>query len=518
MRVTSLGHAGLKVETTRATLLLDPWLSPEGAFQGSWFQFPDNAHLMNESLCRPTAIVISHEHLDHVDPWFLSNVPSHVPVITPRYPSPVLREKIEAGGPREIIEAPQWERVEIADGTTVFFVSEPPMNHDSAIIVEADGQTLLDLNDARLFPVQFRDIRTKVGGRVDMFTFQGAGASWYPMCYRYSPERALETSRAKRRAKFAYCFRSMRVVEPIVGAPFAGPPAFLDPTLFKHNTEMEEGIFPDQQQVADWLNGRGLENSVVLLPGDAWDIEARAVDRDPHSEGFSFTDRWGYLEEYAVRRRVHLERVLARYPEPADSLWESFREYFHRLLSMNSYFNDKIGMRVGFDILGPGGGRWAVDFRRGSEGAYPETGECNYLYSFESRWLPSLLNGSTPWEDFFLSLRFEAWRDPDVYNDHLLGLLKFAEPEALEAVEGFETTMASDERITIHSEGKTYSVQRYCPHAGNDLLNTGEILPGGVLRCLAHHYEFDLTSGRCVNGNCSPLAVEEVDEAAMAGD
>ena len=517
MKVTALGHAGLKVETSRATLLLDPWMSPQGAFQGSWFQFPDNAHLMDESLTKPTAVVISHEHLDHVDPWFLSHVPSHIPVITPRYPSPVLREKIELGGPREIIEVPQWERFEVADGTTVFFVSEPPMNHDSAIIIEGDGHTLLDLNDARLFPVQFRDIRTKVGGRVDMFTFQGAGASWYPMCYRYPPEKALETSRAKRRAKFAYCFRSMRVVEPIMGAPFAGPPAFLDPNLFKHNAEMEEGIFPDQQQVADWLNGRGIDKTVVLLPGDGWDIGARTIDRDPHWEGFDLGDRLSYLEEYAVRRKTHLDDVLARYPDPSDSLWEPFNDYFQRLLSMSPYFNEKIGMRVGFDIKGPGGGRWAVDFRPESAGAYPDMGEVNYLYSFESRWLPSLLNGSTPWEDFFLSLRFEAWRDPDVYNDHLLGLLKFAEPEALEAVEGFETTMASDERITIHAEGKTYSVQRYCPHAGNDLLNTGEILPGGVLRCLAHHYEFNLSTGRSINGNCSPLAVEEIGETAMAG-
>src|ERR671918_223909 len=281
MRVTALGHAGLKVETRGATLLLDPWFSPEGAFQASWFQFPDNSHLLEGDIFEPTAIVISHEHLDHVDPWFLARVPSRIPVVVPRYPSPVLRHKIEMGGPREIIEAEQWERVESADDTTVFFVSEPPMNHDSAIIVEGDGQTLLDLNDARLFPVQFREIRQQVGGDIDMFTFQGAGASWYPMCYRYSPERALETSRAKRRAKFAYCFRSMRVVEPVIGVPFAGPPAFLDPNLFKFNSEMEEGIFPDQQQVADWLHDRGIDDTTVLLPGDAWDLNARVKDSDP---------------------------------------------------------------------------------------------------------------------------------------------------------------------------------------------------------------------------------------------
>ena len=508
MRVTALGHAGLKVETSKGTLLLDPWFSPEGAFQASWFQFPDNSHLVTPDLFNPTAIVISHEHLDHVDPWFLAYVPSSVPVIVPRYPSPVLKGKIWRGGPRQIIEASQWELVDIAEGLRVFFVSEPPMNHDSAIIVQADGQTLLDLNDARLFPVQFREIRQKVGGVVDMFTFQGAGASWYPMCYDYPPERTSALSRQKRLAKFGYCYRTMKLLEPTVGLPFAGPPAFLDPELFRYNAEMKEGIFPDQQQVADWLASRRIENTVVLLPGDAWDIDARTKDPDPHWRDFSFADRWPYLEAYARRRCEHVEAVIARHPVPDTSLWEPFERYFHRLLAMSPYFNRKINMRVGFAVLGPGGGRWAVDFRPGREGVLRGIADCSYVYRFQSRWLPSILDGRTPWEDFLLSLRIRAWRDPDVYNDHLLGLLKFAEPAALRAVETFETTMASDERITIHSDGRVYSVSRYCPHAGNDLLNTGEVLPGGLLRCLAHHYEFDLASGRCVNGNCEPLKVE----------
>jgi UDP-MurNAc hydroxylase len=68
MRVTALGHAGLKVETRSAALLIDPWFSPEGALQGSWFQYPDNSHLIDPTLFQATAVVISHEHLDHVDP------------------------------------------------------------------------------------------------------------------------------------------------------------------------------------------------------------------------------------------------------------------------------------------------------------------------------------------------------------------------------------------------------------------------------------------------------------------
>jgi nitrite reductase/ring-hydroxylating ferredoxin subunit len=74
-----------------------------------------------------------------------------------------------------------------------------------------------------------------------------------------------------------------------------------------------------------------------------------------------------------------------------------------------------------------------------------------------------------------------------------------------------EPSVSLDERITVHAEGRSYSVARYCPHAGNDLKDTGEVLPGRVLRCLAHRYEFSLDTGRCLNGTGMDLDVEQLE-------
>ncbi|NJL09309.1 MAG: MBL fold metallo-hydrolase, partial [Calothrix sp. SM1_7_51] len=228
-----------------------------------------------------------------------------------------------------------------------------------------------------------------------------------------------------------------------------------------------EGIFPDQQQVIDWLKDKNIYNTVLLLPGDVFDVGSKTKEADPMWSDFSFSERDSYLQKYAHSRASHILALKARYLEPSESLWEAFKEYFQHMLTMSPYFNSKIGMRVGFEIIGSGGGTWAVDFRPGIEGVYEEMGECAYGYRFSSRWLPSLLNGDLPWEDFFLSLRFQAWRNPDIYNDHLLGLLKFARQETLKAVENYENSMNSTkEKITIQSEGRIYQVQRYCPHAG----------------------------------------------------
>lgn len=467
-------------------------------------------------------MVISHEHLDHVDGWFLERLAAHVPVYVPQYPSPVLRAKVLAGGDRPVHEIPAWEERQVAPDIRVIFVTEEsPMNHDAAMVIRVGDETLLNMNDARLTARQLRKIRSTVGGTVEVAAIQGAGASWYPVCYRYDEERKRELSARKRSAKLRYVAKVTELVEPAVTLPFAGPPAFLDADLRFANDEMgPQGIFPDQQQVATWLVDETDRYEVaVLLPGDSWDT-ASGIAADAHWSGFSFDDREAYIESYAARRRPHIEAVRSRYPDPDRDLFDEFRHYFDRVLAMSAYFNESIDINVGFAITGPGGGDWSVDFRSGRESVARHIEDAQYTYQFASRWLPAILTGEIPWEDFFLSLRFEAWRDPDVYNDHLLGLLKFAWPDALEAVESYERQDADDATIDIEVEGVTYRIDRYCPHAGQDLRETGEVLPGGILRCLGHHFEFDLTTGECVNGRSRPIAstVISIDDRSLPAE
>ena len=297
-------------------------------------------------------------------------------------------------------------------------------------------------------------------------------------------------------------------MKPELAVPFAGPMCFLDPEIQQHNRWLKApGLFPDQKQAAEALSARLPGQKVGLwLPGDQYEpLSGRRV-ADPHWHDFDFGDTEEYLDTYAAARRGGIEAVRAAFPEPGADLRDAFVEHFRRLGEMSPYFLDRIDMTVRFELTGEVEGRWDVNLR--PDGVRVDLGgracQPDYGFRMDSRWLAPVIFGQIGWEDLFLSLRFSAWRDPDIYNDYLIGFLKHAEPQALQAIAAYEQNRSSDERIVVDAPGGPYEIARYCPHAGEDLA-IGSAVRDGVIRCLGHNLEFDLATGACLNARCDPL-------------
>lgn len=513
--VTSLGHAGLRIDAPGLRMLCDPWMSPGGAFLASWFPFPDNAHVRTPQMLDVDWVAISHEHLDHLDLPLLQGLSPSVRLVIPRYPSREMRNRIAGAGIRNVvIELDAWERFTLNDrGDWVTVIPElSPMCHDAAILVHADGHAVLHTNDARLSVSQLRRAAEEAGRPIDVMGVQMSGASWHPICYDYPPEVVERISAEKRLGKFRSVTRLLRSAPPKIVLPYAGPPAFLDPAVAQHNPTAEHpGIFPHQGQALAFLRERlPGQTSLVLLPGDRLHAGSGEVERDPLWADFSFDDTTDYLRSYAQRRAPEIAAVHAELPdpEPDGRLAERFREHFLDLGALSDYFLQRIGMTVRFEVLGRAGGTW--DVRLG-----PETTEVDlapgertpgYHLTVEARWLDAVLTGRIRWEDLFLSLRIRASREPDVYNDYLVGLLKHADQDALEAVEDYETNRDPAETVVLRDGDREYVVSRYCPHAGEDLQH-GAVIHDGTLRCLGHNFDFDLETGACLNARCDPLQV-----------
>jgi UDP-MurNAc hydroxylase len=403
------------------------------------------------------------------------------------------------------------------------------MCHDAAVLVFAAGHAILHTNDARLTPAQLRRAVEEVGRPLDLMGVQMSGASWHPICYEYPPEVVASVSADKRLGKFKSVSRLLRAAPPRVVMPYAGPPCFLDPVLAEHNDRIAPpGIFPDTAQAAAYLRERLRGPQVVrLLPGDRLDVSTGSVERDPHWAGFELlgdrpegapdgglpADLREYLRDYAARRANDIDAVYAAHPDPppGSGLSRRFAEHFEHLGALSDYFLHRIAMTVRFVVLGADGGTWDVELgpsqcRVDLTGSAPHPG---YRITVEARWLDAVMKGQVRWEDLLLSLRISAWRDPDRYNDYLVGLLKHADAGALEAVERYETERDPHDTVMVTGEDGAWEVSRYCPHAGDDLSH-GAIIRDGVLRCLGHNFDFDLATGECLNARCDPLVSRPV--------
>jgi hypothetical protein len=71
-----LGHAALLYRQRDSVFLFDPWLLP-------WFAESSVPSLWSSSLPRPSAVFLTHDHDDHVDPRTLLHLPKQTPIIVP---------------------------------------------------------------------------------------------------------------------------------------------------------------------------------------------------------------------------------------------------------------------------------------------------------------------------------------------------------------------------------------------------------------------------------------------------
>ncbi len=509
----------MAVDAFAFRLLVDPWLAPTGAFLGAWHQYPRNDHLDTARLLEADWVAVSHEHLDHFDPWVIGRLPARTRILIPRYPGPAFRERMAAAaGSRQVIEIPAWEKFPLDNrGSWITAIPElSPMCHDAAFLVVADGRGVLHCNDARLTAAQARRARHLAGGRLDLMALQTSGASWHPICYEYPAEEMAKVATDKRVSKLRAAQRLVRQTEPELAVPFAGPPCFLDDEVRHLNWVLgqKDGAFCDPEVATEWLREHlPRQRFDHFLPGDAVDLDSGEVVRDPVSAAFSFADadRPAYLERYAADRAAHIAAATAEHPEPGPGLFDRFTAHFERLGGLSDYFLRQIAMLVRFEITGPHGGVWDVDFapdglavREAAPGARP-----HYRITTAGRWLDAVLSGRLAWEDLLISFRLSLYRDPDVYNDYLVGLLKHANAPALSAVEEYETGRDESERITVDWGGGRYDIPRYCPHAGEDL-SIGAVVRNGQVHCLAHNFAFDLATGACVNARAANLTSRRV--------
>ena len=274
VRCTFTGHVGFLFETRGGSVLCDPWFTP--AYFGSWFPFPRNDTLAVEPFATPDYLYISHLHRDHFDPeWLAANVDKRATVLLPDFKVPFLERELRDLGFERFVHTSNGEPVDL-DGleVTILAFTEPadgPLG-DSLLVLDDGTARVLNQNDAR--PGDPDALRAL--GPFDAQIVQYSGAIWYPVVYDFPQEMKDQLARNKRENEMARARQYIEWVDAAHVFPCAGPPAFLDDTLFDLNDFDRDAanIFPDQTVFLELLRASGIDRGELIVPGSVVDLAA----------------------------------------------------------------------------------------------------------------------------------------------------------------------------------------------------------------------------------------------------
>ncbi len=497
MQITCLGHAGLHIETRCGTILCDPWKNP--AYFDSWFVFPDNSDLDWDRYGKADYLYVSHLHKDHFDPQNLrEHVSRDATVLLPDFPVPDLRNELESLGFSQFIVLPSGQEVEVDGLRLMIQALQAPVDGplgDSALAVDDGTACILNQNDAR--PVDLDPLQSF--GPYDVHFLQFSGAIWWPWTYELPQAAQRSFGAAKRANGLDRATRFVKAIGARYIVPAAGPACFLDEDLFELNDVNGDSwnTFPDHLVFLDYLRDHGIEGGTLLTPGAVLEVDSgqREVRWPATMEQamVPYTDKAGYLRDYAARKRDLIAADKRSWPAPGVDVLAELKAWFEPLLELAGHIRAGVGGPV---LLRLGDGRpIVIDFPAGEVRAY--AGEtCRYQFTVDRALVERLIaDHQTDWvNSLFLSLRFRA-RRIGPYNEYVYTFFKCLAPDRLMYAEGWYADKTHDEEDIRLDD---WIMQRRCPHLRGDLSRFGEI-SGPTLTCTVHGWQFDLDTGKCLS-------------------
>ncbi|MDI3313175.1 MAG: MBL fold metallo-hydrolase [Mycobacterium sp.] len=508
MRITSIGHAGFRIETHAGTILCDPWVNP--AYFGSWFPFPDNSTLDWDTLGHCDYLYISHLHRDHFDAKLLSeHVNKDAVVLLPDYPLPDLRRELEGLGFRRFFETTDSVKHRVSgpngDLDVMIIALRAPADGpigDSALAV-SDGETVVfNMNDSR--PVDLEVLGSQFG-HVDVHMLQYSGAIWYPMVYDM-PARAKQAfGIQKRQRQMDRARQYITQVDASWVVPSAGPPCFLDPELRDLNDDHGDpsNIFPDQMVFLEQLRAHGHHHGLLMIPGSTAEFTGSQLNSLSHPladdaiQAIFTGGKAAYIADYAARMAPVLAAEKAGWaPAGGDSLLEPLRALFEPLMAQSDEICDGVGYPVEL-VLDAGGHQETVvlDFSKRVVREPIPNEKFRYGFAIPAELVRTVLRDHEPdWVNtIFLSTRFRAWRIGG-YNEYLYTFFKCLTDERIAYADGWFAE-AHDDTASITLGG--WQIPRRCPHLKADLSKFG-VVEGNTLTCNLHGWQWNLDTGHCL--------------------
>jgi UDP-MurNAc hydroxylase len=301
MKFQILSHAGLMVTAAGVDLLCDPWLVGS-AYWRSWWNYPPVPATLVDGL-KPDFIALTHLHWDHFHGPTLRRFDPATPVIVPydRYDRMV--RDLKSVGMTNVIELRHGEQFQLAPGFSLTSYHFSPFVTDSALVIEGEGTTLLNANDAKLVGGPLNQI-LRAHPPID-FAFRSHSSANARANYHVtdSPDDAVDDTEHYLQSFSLFMAR----IKPRVAIPFANNNCLLHDDNFAMIDLIQTPLM-----LADYFARFAAEHDLattlqIMVPGDSWSAGV-GFDCPPHDW---FTDRAKHLAAYRERVQPTLARQAA---------------------------------------------------------------------------------------------------------------------------------------------------------------------------------------------------------------
>jgi UDP-MurNAc hydroxylase len=325
MKFRIVSHSCMQVEAGGGKLLMDPWIVGS-VYWRSWWHFPEVVGT-TEELCQADWVYLTHQHFDHFHYPSLRHFKRDTTILLPYRATTGMESEIRGLGFTDVVSMPHGKPLVLNDNLKLVSYQGGWMD-DSALVIQADGTTMLNLNDCRLEDaVMDRILRRH--GPIDFVFRSHSSAQAYPDCYTSTLRQDLEHRMPGDYIRdFVNAARRCRARYAI---PFASNVCFLHPETIEKNAAVV-----DPNEVVKRFRERaepGDGEAVVMLPGATWDSR----------EGFALTPT-----DIFARRDEELRRLAEKYREAIASQTEiernkkleysTFEAYMTRFLESLPWF------------------------------------------------------------------------------------------------------------------------------------------------------------------------------------
>lgn len=296
MRFQVLSHASLLVSTDTTSVIVDPWLLGS-CYWRSWWNFP-RARFEEAEVRDVDAVIISHVHWDHWHGPTLKAFFKDKPVYVPDEPGLRSAVDLAAIGFKDVHRVPHGRSVVIGDIKLTLYQFGLFLN-DAVVVIEADGVTLLDANDAKIAGLPLDNVLAR-HAPID-FAFRSHSSANPRICFNITTEPDYKTDDRDHYSRAFVAF--MDKVKPRYAIPFASNHCHLNDDVFHLNN-----YICNPMELEDFVNKNNTKGDwtlQVMLPGSAWsDIDEFELINDG-----SFDDLKKSLADYRQAVSSSLERT-----------------------------------------------------------------------------------------------------------------------------------------------------------------------------------------------------------------